>query len=272
MLRSILPTIFSKIAKGTHFQQVIWTSVSHNQDAKAHPYRTISGSINLETNRNTQRNNYDYANITNNKLTSNFITATNGQSLLFFFQGGLLHNQDNRLRVVNITLPDASLNMATVQPFKRKNVSGDAMWYENISVTYTCRAQELCENNRHHPLFTRSTLDKIETGFSHQAMVNSSARVLKYFNLSPQITYDEVYFLKTVEKTFDPTLVKDTIELGKDAEGNPITEIRVLKYGTVSQDFKTGLEVYRKLNASISIFTNILVFIKNTGFFRASAT
>lgn len=242
--------------------------VSHNQDAKAHPYRTISGSINLETNRNTQRNNYDYANITNNKLTSNFYYSYKWPESPFSFRAAFSHNQDNRLRVVNITLPDASLNMATVQPFKRKNVSGDAMWYENISVTYRAGLRSYVKTTD-TTLFTRSTLDKIETGFSHQAMVNSSARVLKYFNLSPQITYDEVYFLKTVEKTFDPTLVKDTIELGKDAEGNPITEIRVLKYGTVSQDFKTGLEAYRKLNASISIFTNIFgIYQKNTGFFR----
>ncbi len=242
--------------------------VSHSQDSKAHPYRTLSGSINLETNRNTQRNNYDYNSITNNKLTSNFSYSYKWPESPFSFRASFAHNQDNRLRVVNITLPDARLDMTSVQPFKRKNATGDPLWYENITVTYNAGFRNMVKTTD-TTLFTRATLEKIETGFSHQATVNTSSRILKYFSVTPQLLYQEVYFLKTLEKTFDPTWVLDTIDLGPDSEGNPSTDIRVLKYGTVNQDLAKGFEAFRKLNASVSLSTNIFgIYTKNTGFFR----
>lgn len=242
--------------------------VSHNQDAKAHPYRSIGGSVNLETNRNTQRNNFDYANITNNKLYSNFNFSYKFPESPFSLRAAFTHNQDNRTRVVNITLPDASLNMNTITPFKRKNATGDPLWYENITVNYRAGLKSYVKTTD-TTLFTRATWNNIETGFSHGAVVNSNARILKYFNVTPQITYDEVYFLKTLQKTFDATPVVDTIQQGIDGEGNPVLETRIVKYGSVNQQLRKELDVFRKFTSSISLASSLTgIYQKSSGRFR----
>ncbi len=242
--------------------------VAHNQDAKAHPYRTLGGTINIETNRNSQRNNFDYANTTNNKLTSNFNYTYKWPESPFSFRAAFNHNQDNRTRIVNITLPDASLNMNTIQPFKRKNVTGDPLWYENIQMSYKAGLRSYVKTTD-TTLFTQATLDNIQTGLSHGVTVSSNANVLKYFNFAPSMTYDEVYFLKTVDKQFDPNLVIDSIQQGVDAEGNPVFETRVVKYGSVQQSLKNDFEVFRKFSTSMSLQTNLTgIYRRNSGFFR----
>ncbi|MBK8700082.1 MAG: hypothetical protein IPN29_11355 [Saprospiraceae bacterium] len=244
-------------AKGvSNPQKSFGLRIAHNQDAKAHPYRSIGGSVNIETNRNRQRTNYDYQSITNNKLYSNFNFIYRWPESPFSLRAAFSHNQDNRTRIVNITLPDASLNMNTIQPFKRKNASGDPLWYENVSVSYRAGLKNFVKTTD-TTLFTRATLENIETGLSHGTSISSNARVLKYFNLSPSMNYDEAYFLKTLEKSFDPTPVLDTIVTGIDAEGNPQTDIRVSKYGSVNQKLSRGLEVFRKFNTSISMNTQL---------------
>ncbi|MBK7007396.1 MAG: hypothetical protein IPH36_01460 [Saprospiraceae bacterium] len=120
-------------------------------------------------------------------------------------------------------------------------------------------------------LFTQATLDNIQTGLSHGVIVSSNARVLKYFNFAPSMTYDEVYFLKTVDKQFDPNLVIDSIQQGVDAEGNPVFETRVVKYGSVQQSLKNDFEVFRKFSTSMSLQTNLTrIYRRNSVFSGAS--
>ena len=232
-------------------------TVSHNQDPKAHPYRTLGGSINIQTNRNQQRTNYDYQSVVgSNVLTSNFNYTYRWPESPFSFRSAFSHRQDNTTRKVDITLPDASLSMNTIQPFKRKNSTGDPLWYENISVGYSAAFRNSVRTTD-TTLFSKQTLDNMVTGFGHGGDLSTNFRLFTYFNVSPNFSYDEAYFFKTLQKTFDPTPVNDTIITGKDAEGKDITEIRTVKYGTVSEQLVNDLEVFRKMDASISLNTQL---------------
>ena len=105
--------------------------LSHRQDAKAHPYRSIDGSINLQSNQYSSRTFNDFDNVFENKLRSNFGFRHSMPGTPFSFSMTLNHSQDNRTRKVTVTLPNINLNMNTIFPFKRKNVgSNDEKWFE----------------------------------------------------------------------------------------------------------------------------------------------
>jgi hypothetical protein len=217
--------------------------LSHNQDSKAHPYRSIGGSINIETNRNSQRTNYDFASQINNKLTSNFNYTYRWPESPFSVRAALSHSQDNRTRQMNITLPDASLSMNTIQPFKLKNSTGEQKWFENINVDYRSELKNYLKTSD-TSLFTRATLDNLELGFKHGTNVSTNTRFLKYFSVSPSMSYEEVYFFKTLNKYLDPTTIFDSLS----AE-------RRVRYGTVKDTLQNDLSIYRNFTSSVSINT-----------------
>jgi hypothetical protein len=235
-------------------QKSFGINISHNQDSKAHPYRNIGGSINITTNRNSQRTSYEYQERLNNKLYSNFNYTYKWPESPFSFRAALNHNQDNSTRVVNITLPDASLNMNTIQPFKRKNTTGDPIWYENVSVGYRAGFKSFVKTTD-TTLFTQATLKNIETGFNHGATVSTSARALKYFSISPSITYDETYFLKTLTKNLDTLYRVDTIK-SRNAEGNLVVErTNLIKSPKITDQLINDFNVLRKFNAGVNVNT-----------------
>lgn len=249
-------------------QKSFGLALSHNQDPKAHPYRTIGGTINIQTNRNSQRTNFDYASRLNNKLYSNFNYTYRWPESPFSFRAALSHNQDNVTRVVNITLPDASLNMNTIQPFKRKNATGDPLWYENISLSYRAGFRSYVKTTD-TTLFSSVTLDKIETGFNHGASLSTNARALKYFSISPSVNYDETYFLKTLDKQLQTLERKETVVNGQNPDGTPRTEERIVKYGSLKDTIIRDFSVLRKLSAGININTALFATKKfSKGFIR----
>ncbi len=243
-------------------------TISHNQDSKAHPYRSIGGSVNIQTNRNNQRTNFDYQSRLNNKLYSNFNYTYRWPESPFSFRAAFTHNQDNVTRVVNMTLPDASLNMNTIQPFKRKNTSGDPLWYENISLTYRAGFKSYVRTSD-TSLFTKATLDKIETGFNHGTSLSTNARALKYFSISPSISYDETYFIKTLSKELQVLERKENVTVGEKEDGTPIVEERTVKYGNVKDTIKRDFSILRKFTASLNINTALFATKKfKKGFIR----
>jgi hypothetical protein len=237
-------------------QKSIGIQISHNQDSKAHPYRSIGGSINIQTNRNQQRTQYDYNTVFNNQLSSNFNFNYRWPESPFNFTSSFQHSQNNQTRKVTITLPNANLTMNTIQPFKRKNTTGDPKWYENISVGYKVALKNLVETTD-TTLFTQATLDALQTGLNHGTNVSTNFRVLKYFNVSPNASYDETYFIKTIEKTFDPKPQIRVDSIGVNPDGTRIMDTTIVKYGTVSQALVNGFDVFRKFNTGISINTQI---------------
>jgi hypothetical protein len=248
-------------------QKSFGLTLTHTQDSKAHPYRTIGGSINIQSNKNSQRTNFDYASRLNNKLFSNFNYTYRWPESPFSFRAALSHNQDNVTRVVNITLPDASLNMNTIQPFKLKNSTGDPLWYENISLNYRAGFRSYVKATD-TTLFSNAILSKIETGFNHSTSLSTNARALKYFSISPSLNYEETYFLKTLNKELQ-TLVKTDSVQEFNNEGQPVTVARFTKYGVVKDSLLRDFNVLRKLNVGININTAIFGTKRfNKGFIR----
>ncbi len=215
---------------------------SHAQDPKARPNSNFSANINAGS------TGYYNNNITYN---NNFITNTFSSSINYAksFPGKPLnlsvsanHTQNNLTRDISISLPTASFGVTTVYPFKRKVETGKGRWYEKIGFSYQANMANQV-NTKDSLLFTSSTFDQFKNGISHSIPVSTSFRLLKHFTLSPSFSYNERWYLKTLEPFWNPadsTVRFDTIngfKSGRDFAANAALNTRL--YGLYQ--FKKGL-------------------------------
>ncbi|MEY3051216.1 MAG: hypothetical protein RLY31_1001 [Bacteroidota bacterium] len=227
---------------------------SHNQDAKAHPYRTFGGSINLQTS-DYQRSNQTDANARfQNSLNSN-MSFRQRFDKPFDLSLSFNHSQNTSTRDVNISFPTFNFQTQNLYPFKRKVKTGGEKWFERIQMRYTAEARNQF-TAKDSTLFSRQTLRDAKYGARHNINTSTSFTLLKYFTFSPSANYKEVWYFKSVEKALDPTVVVDTnIIVSPDGEQQVVFD--TVQNGRVVTMEDVGFKPFREYNAGISMSTKI---------------
>ncbi len=238
--------------------------LKHTQDAKAHPYRTIGGLIDISSNQHNRRSQNDAKSVLTNQYRSSFSLNYKFPDSPFKLGIGFEHSQNTNTNVVDVTLPSATLNMTTINPFKRKNQVGDRKWYEDISLDYNAKFKSRTVTTD-TTLFEQETIDKLTAGFNHTATVAYNSKIFKYFNISPRIRYNEVYNLKRNEKYFDPTLLYDTIYVD-----TTLTEFTLdTTFGKIHEELVIDPIAFREVDFSTSINTQLFGTMRfKKGFIR----
>lgn len=204
-----------------------WT---HEQDSKSNPYSRFSANVNLQSrnyNRNTSNRN-DYFNST----TTSSISYTTKLGSYLNLAISARESYNVQTGVMNIKLPSISLSSITIYPLRRANPVGGYRWWENISLSYVLNA----ENNitaADSELFTRQTFDAMQYGIHHSIPLSSSLKVLKFFNWTNSLTYNERWHWSTIDKSYDAST------------------------GTVTTDTLFGFRANRDFNFSSSLTTRI---------------
>ena len=187
----------------------VWT---HEQDAKANPNSRFSANVTLQSrnyNRNTSNRN-DYFNST---TTSSINYSTKLGSYLNL-SASARESYNVQTGVMNIKLPSISLSSVTLYPLRRSNPVGGYRWYENISLSYVLNA----ENNItgiDSTLLSQETLHRMQYGIHHSIPLSSSIKVLKFFNWTNNLTYNERWHWSTIRKNYDNStgvLTVDTVQ------------------------------------------------------------
>ena len=227
-------------------------ALTHNQDSKAHPFRRMGGSINLQTNRYDQRTFENPTATFTNTISSNFAFSHDMPGTPFSFNAEFRHSQNTQTRMVDITLPNISLRMNTINPFRRKNATRER-WTDNVALSYNSELRNYVQTTD-TTLFTSETLRNFQTGMSHRANLSTNLRILKYINVSPNVNYEEFWLLKKFEENFDPTLIvkTDTIVTG---DGNII--VRDTTFGSTTRNFVSDFNALRRFNTGVSLNTQI---------------
>ncbi len=240
----------------TNVNRPISIRLRHNQEAGAHPYRSFGGSINIETNGFSKLVYSDPNRALQNILTSNFNYNYSFPNSPFTLAASMSHTQNNANHSLSITLPDLSLQMRSISPFKNKKRSVQAeKWYDRINVSYNAQVRNTI-NTTDTSLFSSKTLDTLQYGFRHRADVNASFKFLKYFNISPNISYNEELSFFSQTRQLLNKIVVDTIN-NKTYYG--VQEI------TVRKDFNS----FRTINTGASINTQIFgQILSSKGWFR----
>ena len=218
----------------TPFSQESWAiNLTHTQDAKAHPFRTIGGTLRFSVNNYAQRNLTDARSQLNNQINSNFNFTQKINSKLNL-TASITHSQNSSTNLISFTLPRLQLRMSRIYPFKKSNSSSNnEKWFEKINVQYNGGFRNSVET-LDSILFTKQTLESFRAGFTHELDLASSYKVLDYFSFNTSISYDEFWYLNTYEP----------IAVGED--------------GRVSQDTVTsGFTPLREMSVSAGLSTNI---------------
>ena len=187
---------------------------SHNQDAKAVPYRTLRASVNYASSSFEQN---DLGSMYNPQARTQ-TTRTSSISMGFTFSNIGLNvstdvnaTQNMRDSIVTLTLPNVTISMSKRYPFKRKKKVGDDRWYEKISFTYTGHFENRI-STKEEKLFKSSLAKDWKNGFSHVIKTDFSFSVLKYLNLTAAFNFNDKMLTQKFSRSWDIDKQKEIVD------------------------------------------------------------
>ncbi|MEX1238345.1 MAG: putative LPS assembly protein LptD, partial [Cyclobacteriaceae bacterium] len=180
----------------------------------------FAASVNAATATYNQNNNLMYGSLnelaSNNlsnistKLSSNVSYNKRFAGTPFSMGINLSHSQDLRTRLVDLPLPNLSLNMTNLYPFQRK---GKTSILDNFSIGYSMTGTNRITNNlgRLNPLSQRDsiaafTFDNLplfiknaRKGIRHSIPLSYSFKFLRFFTMSPSVSYEERWYFEKLD-------------------------------------------------------------------------
>lgn len=175
----------------------------------------------------------DY-NTLNSFVTTNYLSSSFNSNVSYYkqFQGtpfnmtmAATSTQSNvtdargiRRTTMNVTLPSVVLNMNRIYPFRREGQLGNRWWHK-INFNWQANAQNQLTNAAQAPLSVPGAnilnnridttvpfngqnwnvlFDRGRFGVQHTIPISTTIQAFKFFNLSPNITYTEVWSTRQV--------------------------------------------------------------------------
>ena len=181
--------------------KVNWT---HTQDSKANPFSTFSANVRFST------SSYDRNNLTSlysdqytqNEKASSINYSYRPPNSPFSFSANTSINQSSKAQTISLTLPNFTVTMRDVYPFKRKEQIGAPRWYENIRMSYT----GLMTNSittKEDSIFKKSLIKDWKNGIKHDIPVSASFNLMKYITITPAVGYSERWYSSQVNQIYD---------------------------------------------------------------------
>lgn len=193
-------------AKTTKGFSLTW---SHSQDSKANPNRTFSANVNLSTSSFDKENSF----VNNRTSVQNYLQTQKSSSISyskkfentpFNMSLNLRHSQNSRDTTISLSLPELTVNMSKVNPFKIKNRVGPIKWYEKISFSYSGNLRNSI-TSKEKDLLKKSLVRDWQNGIRHSIPISlPSFNLLKFINVSPSFSYAERWYTSYITKRYDP--------------------------------------------------------------------
>jgi hypothetical protein len=199
----------------------------------------FAASVNAATATFNRNNNLMYGSINelssstlsniSTKLSSNVSYSKRFIGTPFTMGINLSHSQDLQTRLVDLPLPNVSLNMTNLYPFQRK---GKTSILDNFSIGYSMAGTNRITNNlgRLTPDARRDSIAEFNfdnlplffkngrKGIRHSIPLSYSFKMLKFFTVSPSMSYEEKWYFEKLhwryeqdERTGSFVAVADTI-------------------------------------------------------------
>ena len=178
---------------------------SHTQDQKANPYFNFSSSVDFSTSGYNRSNINSYYRLdlnSENTKGSSISFSQRFPNSPFNISGSMLINQRTQDSTINMTLPNISISMSRIYPFKRKNPVGKERWYEKISLSYSGSLANSI-TTKENKLLTSSFTRDWKNGMRHSIPISATFNVLKYINVSPSINYNERWYFQSINQSWD---------------------------------------------------------------------
>ncbi len=181
----------------------------HSQDAKANPYLSLSASVNFSTtgyDRNNQNsllpNANGYSDINQNTKSSSINITKTFPNSPFTISGTMTVNQTTSDSSIAVTLPNMTVTMSRIFPFKRKHPVGKERWYEKISMSYTGTFSNSI-TTKENQLFKSNLIKDWRNAMQHTIPVSATFSLFNYLNITPNFTYRERWYTNKIEREYD---------------------------------------------------------------------
>jgi len=241
---------------------------SHSQDQRAHPTRSFSGSMNIQTNDYQSLNLNDAESVLQNSLSSNINYRKSFTGKPYSFTATAGHSQNTRSNQVTINLPTAEFKTQNMFLFKRKIKKGEERWYEKISTTYNAKFRNQISATD-TTLFTQQTLSDIEFGLEQNIRTNTSFKLFKFLSVNPSIQYREIWQPNTLSKIYE---FQDQIQVDTffNADRSDFNIVRdTVRADSIVDIDNFGFNRWNNYSGSMSINTQIFgTYLSDKGFLR----
>ena len=189
--------------------RIQWT---HSQDPKANPGSTFSASVNLTSSGYSRYSATQVSDILATQTNSSISYSKNWEGTPFSLALNLAVSQNSRDKTISVTLPTITFNVASFNPFKRKEAVGKTRWYEKIKMSYSMKMTNTV-SAKEDTIFTKETLNKMKNGIQHTIPVSTSLTLFNYINVSPSFNYTERWYFKKVSQQWNnETKTVDTLD------------------------------------------------------------
>lgn len=207
---------FPDYTKATQYN-IQW---SHTQDAKANPSSRFSASVNLGSSKYYQRsmNQANVGSALNNTLSSSVSYSKTFNSVPQVNMSiTATHSQNTQTETINMTLPTFQGSVDRIFPFASEDETKKGL-IKNFNIQYNLNAQNQI-TTRDSLFFKPQMFRDARVGFQHTIPLSTNFKVFKHFSVSAGGNYNEVWYMKTIGKRFNPITQKvDNIDVrGFDA-------------------------------------------------------
>ncbi|MEQ9468472.1 MAG: putative LPS assembly protein LptD [Ekhidna sp.] len=199
-------------------------SLRWNHSPESRGNSSFSASVNAATSSYNRNNNLvvqDFNRSINSQLASSISYRKIFAGTPFNMSTNLRHSQNLNTGIVNLTLPDLTINMNRLYPFKGV-VSSNKSPLSKLNFSHNFVAKNDLSNNRVSSstfsninvlnksarsdsviTFNNENLgeifDRSQLGGKHTIPISTSMSVLKYFTINPTFNYEELWYTKELQ-------------------------------------------------------------------------
>jgi len=216
----------------------------HTQDAKANPSSKFSANVNYSTTSYEQYNSKTIDDLnTNTKSSSISYSKSWIGNTPFRLTAQLNHSQNSQSNNVTLALPVLTFNMDRKYPFRKEKSSGEQKWYENIEISYKSKLENRI-TTADSLLFNGTTISDFDNGFQHNIPISTNIKILKYFNLSPQVEYTGILYPNYVKKSWNADYYNERTKKYGIEEVDTVPTIKYAQMVTPSISLNIGPNIY----------------------------
>ena len=193
---------------------------SHSKDTKANPNSSFSASVNLGSSKYFKQsiNQLNTGSNLNNTLSSSvsYNRTFNGipQSRLSLTA---THSQNTKTSEINMTLPNVQFSVDRIYPFVGKDGIKKGI-FKNINLQYNLSGKNSFVTTD-SLFFKPQMFNNAKVGLQQSIPLSTNFKLFKYFSASTSMNYEEVWYIKTLKRSYDKDQSKviDQVVNGFDA-------------------------------------------------------
>jgi len=173
---------------------------SHSQDTKSNPSSSFSASIDFSTSGYSANHEYDNSErYLQNSKSSRVSFRKNFLNTPLSMTANMSISQNTKDSTLSVSFPDMTINMRSIQPFKRKKRVGPKRVWEDFQFSYSASIRNSISTKESAILTT--PLSQWKKGIDHNIPISLfSFKLLNYINVTPSISYKERWFFDYIEK------------------------------------------------------------------------